>query len=389
MKVTLISSLPPQKGITPYTVHLAHALSARGIDLDALGFRSLYPRFAFPGGSIDYQGAADLGSVPSRRTLSWWNPFSWLRAGIAARGDIVHAQWWSWFLAPAYVVTLAVARRRGHRIIVTAHNVRAHEDAGWKQALNFAVLRQADHVITHSAANRQQLLDAGFEEARVSVVPMGIHHLPGARSTSRDAARAALHLPPNDPLVLLAGHIRPYKGARVLIEAMAHVRRIVPGARAMIAGELWSGCPDPRDDARACGLEQAVVARIGFVPEAELAILFAAADVVVLPYLHFDAQSAAGTMALSAGRALIVSETGGLPELVRDRRAIVPPGDAPALAGAIVTALTDPTLLQQWERDAVARCADLEWDSIAEQTARIDDAVLSPRTRSHPLREAA
>src|SRR6185503_13569767 len=121
-KVTVISSLPPQKAITPYTMHLLEALAQHGgARVDALGFRSLYPGFAYPGGSPERVVHIDAMPVPARRTLTWWNPLGWLLTGASLRCDVVHAQWWSWFLAPAYITTLALARLRRIRVVVTVH----------------------------------------------------------------------------------------------------------------------------------------------------------------------------------------------------------------------------------------------------------------------------
>ena len=52
MKVTVLSSLPPQRGVTPYTMQLLGALAARDdVEVEALGFRSLDPRWLYPGGA--------------------------------------------------------------------------------------------------------------------------------------------------------------------------------------------------------------------------------------------------------------------------------------------------------------------------------------------------
>lgn len=390
MNVTMLSSLPPQKGVTPYTIQLLDALSRfPNISIDALGFSSLYPRRFFPGGDVDNVGANTAVPVPCRRILNWWNPVSWVRAGRLKRGGVLHGQWWSWFLAPAYIAALTTARLHGRRIVVTAHNVHAHEDAPWKQALNRSVLRLADHIIVHSQANRRQLIASGFREERVTVIPFGAHAIALHGSMSREEARAALGWPLDSHIVLLAGHIRPYKGVRVLLEAMKRVRSQVPTARVVIAGQLWHGSRHPRDEARDLGIDDIVIIRAGFVPDEEFGLLFAATDVVVLPYLDFDAQSAAGTLALSAGRALIVSDTGGLPELVRDGRAIVPPGDVAALANILTAVLTDPALRERLDSDAQMMRDELSWNRTAAATVELYERLLQPKRPAHSRQRAA
>jgi glycosyltransferase involved in cell wall biosynthesis len=390
LRVTLISSLPPHKGVTPYTLHLLDALRARDdVRVDAVGFRSLYPRFAYPGGDPEHRSHIAESIADTRVMLSWWNPASWLQTAGAARGDIVHAQWWSWFLGPAYIATVAAAKRRGKKIVVTAHNVRAHEDAPWKHAANSAVLRLADRIIVHSRQNRETLVAQGFAADRIEVVPHGTLSVTPPPGTTRASARIASGIPADARVVLLPGNLRPYKGARTLLEAARVMRDDVPNLHIVIAGELWKGCPDPREIAVELGMADLLDARIGYLPDDQLALLLAACDAVALPYTHFDAQTGAGTLALSAGRALVVSATGGLPELVRDERAIVPPGDAEALARALAAVLTDADRRAQLEGDSLAIAAELSWDHIAERTVDTYRRTLGQPANQPAMRAAA
>lgn len=379
LRVTVLSSLPPQKGITPYTVHLLEALAAvDGLRAEALGFRSLYPRFAYPGGAPDADAPAAELPVRSRRPLAWYSPLSWIRAGAGVRTDVLHVQWWSWVLAPPTAVVMLLARLRGKRVIVTAHNVAPHERGRVKRWLNGAVLRLAHHIIVHAERNRAALIEQGFDAAAISVVPMGAQRMPGMVTAGERRARARrqLGIESDARVVLLFGNLRPYKGVDVLLRAASLARGRVPGIRVLIAGALWKDCPDPRDLASELGLEDTVMLRTGYVPDEDVAALFDAADVVAFPYTHFDGQSAAGALALSAGRAMIVSDVGGLPELVRDGRAIVPAGEPAALADALTAVLLDDGLRAKLEADAEAVRAGLSWSDIGARTAEVYRRVL-------------
>jgi glycosyltransferase involved in cell wall biosynthesis len=244
--------------------------------------------------------------------------------------------------------------------------------------LTLAVLRLAHRIVVHSARNRDALAAQGFDAARISVVPMGLHTVGDARA-SREDARRQLDVPADARVVLLFGNLRPYKGVDVLLDAASRMRAAVPRLLVVVAGELWADCPDPRVRIAALGLGDVVRLRPGFVPDDEAGLLFAAADVVVLPYTHFDGQSASATLALSAGRALVVSDTGGLPELVRDARAVVPPGDARWLAAALTAVLNDDGLRARLEGDAEAVAATLGWMGVAEATAAVYRDALGGR----------
>ena len=95
---------------------------------------------------------------------------------------------------------------------------------------------------------------------------------------------------------------------------------------------------------------------------------FLAADLVVLPYTHFDAQSGVGAIALAFAKPMIVTTVGALPELVRDPRCRVPPGDINTLADRIVQMLTEKDFRQQATSDSVAIAKSLSWDKIAKET---------------------
>ncbi|MGZ8798183.1 MAG: glycosyltransferase, partial [Thermoanaerobaculia bacterium] len=73
-----------------------------------------------------------------------------------------------------------------------------------------------------------------------------------------------------------------------------------------------------------------------FIPDAEIATYFSAADVVLAPY-RIEAQSGVAMTAFHFARPVIASRVGGLPEIVRDgiNGYLVPAEDPHALANAI------------------------------------------------------
>jgi glycosyltransferase involved in cell wall biosynthesis len=66
-------------------------------------------------------------------------------------------------------------------------------------------------------------------------------------------------------------------------------------------------------------VRQRIVVRAGFVPDTEVVDLFAAADVVVLPYEKIFA-SGGLLLALSAGRPVIAPDVPTLVDVIRDGR---------------------------------------------------------------------
>jgi glycosyltransferase involved in cell wall biosynthesis len=365
-----VTSLPPTKGISFYAVPLLEALSQRpDLDVDAIAFRRLYPARLYPGGSAFDFSAQPAAVANIRWTLDALNPLSWLKAALQIRGKVVHAQWWSQMLAPAYVALLAVSRLRRKTVVLTIHNTSPHEPALWKALADKAVMALADHYIVHAAENAEALArQTSRARGRTSVIPMGPQ--PGVTSgLTRAEARSRLGLASRQKVLLFFGNLRPYKRLDVMLEAFELLRERLPKSRLLVVGQPWSGSPQVARDVAKARLQPNVTLRTEYVSEAETEAYFAAADLVVYPYSGFESQSAAASKAVAHGKALLVSRTGGLVNFVRDQRAIVPPGDAVALAAAAETILSNPRLRRKLEQDSRRVAESFSWERIAEETA--------------------
>lgn len=153
--------------------------------------------------------------------------------------------------------------------------------------------------------------------------------------------RAGPALAGANPLVVSAGNLTFGRGQDVLIRALALVRRTLPDARCVIAGQ-----PHPRAKDRAfadslprlaeeLGLDDAVVF-VGFVER--IADLYAAADIVVNPARFPEPFGRVALEALVAGRPFVGSKVGAIPDVIRDGvdGLLVEPGDSDELAEAII-----------------------------------------------------
>jgi glycosyltransferase involved in cell wall biosynthesis len=126
----------------------------------------------------------------------------------------------------------------------------------------------------------------------------------------------------------------------VFLEAARDVLAREPRARFLIVGD-GVGFDEVSRRVRDMGLE-ASVRLTGFrrdIPE-----VMAALDVLVLPSIRSEAIPQVIPQALAVGTPVVASTVGGSPELIRDGEngRLVPPGDASALAGAILALLADP-----------------------------------------------
>lgn len=380
MKITMLSSLPPFKGISKYTASLLSELSSLN-EVEALNFKRMYPERLYPGGTKDKSlKPFEEKAVKVRAFITWYNPLTWVWAGFSAHGDLVHVQWWSYVLAPVYLTAVVTAKFLRHKkIIVTVHNVKPHESGFLKNIANSSIYKLGDHFVVHTAANRTALIDAAkINEKRISVIPHGIL-LPDSplSGISRRVAKQQLGLPPESKAILFFGIIRPYKGLDTLLSAMPNIITAEPHVVVVIAGKQWESWDKYQHIIDKHDLGSNVRKNLEFIPETAIETYFAAADLAVLPYKHFDSQSGAGSLALPFGRAMVVTDVGGLTELVKDQRAVAKPNNPEDLAGRIMRILSDEQLKSKLEADSSELAEQYDWRSIAEQTSAVYEKVIT------------
>lgn len=224
------------------------------------------------------------------------------------------------------------------------------------------VWRRAPAYVTITAHLADELRGRFGERPRVFVVPDG----GPTPETTPPAAPAA-----DGVVVGYAGHLYPWKGVDVLIEALAKL----PAVRGLIIGGHPAEQDRRRVEARidALGLGSRVELT-GQLPPADVAGRLAAASILVLPNTS-SAISERYTSPLklfeymALGRAIVASDLPAIREvLTHDVDALlVPPGDAAALAGAIETLAADPALAARLGAAALARAAAFTWEARAER----------------------
>jgi glycosyltransferase involved in cell wall biosynthesis len=178
--------------------------------------------------------------------------------------------------------------------------------------------------------------------ARARILPDGVAPFPGGMP-ARAQARAALALAPDARFVALPGRLSSWKGQDVLLQALVHRPRTI----ALLAGAAWRADSGTEPRLRALAARLGVADRVRFLGFRDpLAPVLAAADVVVVPSTRPEPLGNAALEAALAGRPVIAAAHGGLAEAFTHERTalLVPPGDAPALAAALLRLEEDPAL---------------------------------------------
>ncbi|ODV27249.1 MAG: group 1 glycosyl transferase [Rhodanobacter sp. SCN 68-63] len=218
---------------------------------------------------------------------------------------------------------------------------------GFKTALRHAA-RQAGLVTTTSDALRDLVRDDYRAKGEVISLPSTVD-LSVFASGDRRAAREALGLPIDAPLVGTAGGLYADKGIGVLYDAWPRIAQAVPGARLVLAGPTDPSRPPP---------EGPQVHYLGMLAHARAATLFQALDVGVIylrdtPFGRYCFPQKAYEM-LSCGLAVAAADVGAMPSLLAEiRQARYRPDDPVDLARAVVAQLRRPQLptvsIESWE----------------------------------------
>jgi glycosyltransferase involved in cell wall biosynthesis len=173
-----------------------------------------------------------------------------------------------------------------------------------------------------------------------------------------EAARAALGLKPGAPVVGFVGRLVREKGVLDLLHAMREVRERVPGAQLLVVGPIDH---DKRDAvtpemAKRHGLDDATVFT-GM--RTDVPAMYALMDLCVLPSYR-ESFPRAPMEAAAMGVPCIVTDISGCREVVDNNRTglLVPVGDRPALADAIVSLLTRPDTAREMAGRARQRAVE-------------------------------
>lgn len=272
---------------------------------------------------------------------------------------------------PVDVVHATTIVQPGHRapLVATVHDLSFLSEPGhftargrrvFERGLALA-LAEAAVVLCSSEATRRHCREAGFDDGRLRVVPLapapGLAEPVAAGEVAAARRRHALER----PYVLWAGTAEPRKNLPGLLAAWRRVGR--PGVDLVLAGpDGW------QEDAGALAAGDPSVRRVGFVPAADLAALYAGASAVCYPSL-LEGFGLPVLEAMAQGAPVVTSAGTATEELVAGGAGVaVDPRDADALAGAITALLDDPDGARRLGEAGRARAAGYTWERAAALT---------------------
>jgi glycosyltransferase involved in cell wall biosynthesis len=231
------------------------------------------------------------------------------------------------------------ARLAGCRVVCHSHEIVG--EPGWRRRILHAPLFAAHRVLAVSEACRRDILVAyPALAARVSVVLNPSFSIRGRLPVNNGAE--------NDVVVI--GRVSARKGHDVLVEALS--RPPLAGLRPVVhvCGDAYKS---PRAQAFAATLRQRasqLPADVRFEGYVDTADALRRGGIVVIPSSLPDPCPLVVAEAIVAGRAVVATDVGGIPELVDGAASLVPACDPDALAEALAAVIGDPAERARLER---------------------------------------
>ncbi len=352
-------------GIGRFVRNLVGAL----LELDTTNSYLLLHAAPNPGANLSFPRGQNVSRRPLRLSERWLNiiwhrlnaplPIEWLTGPL----DIYHS--------PDFVLPPI----RHARTVLTVHDLAfllypecadEHLRAYLEKMVPRSVAR-ADFVVADSENTRNDVICLlGAPPDRVAVVPGGVDasFRPVDDPARQRALRQRIGLDDETPFILFVGVIEPRKNLDGLLEAFGILksRQTLPHKLVVVGrrGWLWEGIMQRAE--RSPVRDDTIFP--GFVPEAELATLYSAAQMFVFPS-HYEGFGLPVLEAMACGTPVVASRASSLPEVVGDAGLQVDPDDSEQLAAALELLALNPNVRDDMRRRGSERAAQFTWQAAA------------------------
>lgn len=359
----------PKTGDRTYALNLSRALAAQ------TGEDELF-LYTWERTTLTQHPQPGVHSVLLPAWPRWtWTPIAFPRDLRAKRMDVAHVQYLVPPIAPCPVVTTIhdVAFRRFPRLFPLKHRL----------LLNWLIplaVRQAAAILTGSEATRRDLIelfDARPEDVVVTPYAADDSYRPMRRRDAVEAVQQRLRVPA--PYILSVGVLQPRKNLPRLVRAYNRIAPRIPHRLVLVGKEGWA--PEELREAVAETPVGKEVIFTGYVADADLPALYAAADLFVYPSLY-EGFGLPVLEAMACGTPVITSRVSSLPEVAGDAGMLIDPTSEAALAEAMRELLQDPARRQMLSHRGQERARGFTWERTAQMTRDVYRRVTSPQL--HP-----
>ncbi len=244
-----------------------------------------------------------------------------------------------------------------------------------------ATVDRADHLLTVSEFVRREMIELlGVKPERVSAIHSGVDaafHPRAADDPTLLGTLARRGLEPGAYLLSVAT-FEPRKNLEGLVAAYANL----PAAQRRAYPLVLVGAPGWKNESLQQALDKlgdrGEVRRLGFVPEAELPLLYAGARLFVYPSLY-EGFGLPPLEAMASGTPVITSSGTAMEEVAGGAATLIEPRNTEALRDAISGLLAEPEKLAVQREQGLKRAQTLTWQRTVDQAVDIFRRVIEQR----------
>ena len=316
MKIVILGPAYPYRGGLASIMHtMAREYQQRGHEVKIYTFSVQYPSILFPGKTqyVDGPAPADLHI---ERVMNTVNPLNWISLGLRLkreRPDMVLMKYWTPFMAPCFGTIARIARTNGvTKVVCQIDNVEPHESHIIDKPCNYYYLRGVDGFVYMSEQVHRELKSYTSAPAIFSPHPMFENF---GTAIDRTEACRRIGVDAEQDYTLFFGLIRDYKGLDMLLRAWA--KWMPDDRKLLVAGEFYTSRESYVALIDELGLKDRVVLHDRFIADEDVCCYFSVADSLVLPY-RSATQSGVTQIAYNFSLPMLVTNVGGLPEIVPD-----------------------------------------------------------------------
>jgi glycosyltransferase involved in cell wall biosynthesis len=337
-KIIIIGSAYPLRGggIASYNERLAREFMQEGFDTEIYTFSLQYPKILFPG-TTQYSTEPPPADLEIKVRINSINPFNWIKVGNELRNlspDIIVVRYWLPFMGPCFGTILRKVKKNKHtKVICIADNIIPHEKRSFDIAFTKYFVKPVDAFITMSNKVLTDLKKF-IKDKPFKFIPHPLYDNFGEK-ISKEQAREKLGIGSTDKIILFFGFIRKYKGLDILLEAMKILKDENRDIKLLIAGEYYDDRKIYEALIDELGIKDHLILHTDFIADTDVKYYLCAADCVVQPYRNAT-QSGVTPLAYHFEKPMIVTNVGGLPDMVPGNVGIVAEPTAGAIAKKIV-----------------------------------------------------
>jgi len=369
------TSWPFRGGLAAYNERLATEYQRNGYDVTIITFTVQYPGFLFPGKTqmADWQAPEHLDI---RQEVNSVNPINWMRTGNRIRKmkpDLVIIKYWLPFMGPCFgTIARRIRKYKSCKVVTILDNIIPHEKRIGDRLFTKYFIKPVDAFVAMSDAVLEDTKKFNTWKPR-AFCPHPLFDNFGEQVGKKEA-KEHLGLDPEENYALFFGFIRDYKGLDLAISAYAEAGLKGTNYKLLVAGEFYADEEGYMELIREKGVGEQVVLRTDFIPDGEVKYYFCASDLVVQPY-KTATQSGISQIAYHFNKPMVVTNVGGLPEIVPDGKVgFVVEKSADAIAGAILRFYREQ-LEQQFSQEAAREKEQYSWQRMVDTIGNLTEEL--------------